>query len=129
MTQADLVGFAIELSARTNVYWNIYITVVTAIFGLFVSGKVDTTQFSLKLVVTAMFTAFAATNFRAMNEVGKARQEVSSLIENEALASTLAPSEPHEYAVFHIFLWCIILIAIWVYGWLHERTSKDGQNG
>lgn len=126
--EPDLLKYLIERTSYINTYWNFYIVVATAIFGLLASGKIALTK-QVRVIITVAFLLFAFSNIGAILNVNTQRRALINLIlENSAnyksITDTFKPNHWLWYTFFHLCLDVSILLAIWKFKIAPDSNAK-----
>lgn len=130
MTEADILGLAIDRAGAINTYWNLHIAVSTAVLGIMASGKHFTSSKALKTIMTCAFVLFAYSNLDAILRLGELRIALlellpSELSNREAFVASLAPASRGQYVAFHAVLDIAVVTAIWFVPWQLRRSPTS----
>jgi hypothetical protein len=119
LTADQVIGFAIDQAARTGFYWNLYIGVVTAMFGILGSGKIQSDSGIFKVGLTVVFVVFAIGNWSSIENLGVVRRELLELLPSSysGMAAGLSPRSFWGYVIYHSALDVLVISSIWVVRW------------
>lgn len=113
----EYLKLAIERAGEIMVYWNILIAVSLGLLGFFASGKELAANTTLKVIASIAFAVFAVSNFDAMWQLNRQREELCKLIDAPQLARLVAelrPDEPWMYAAFHALMDIAVICGLWL---------------
>ena len=122
METNDIIAQLFERANATQVFWNFFIVVATAILAFLAAIKITSNPVILCVILTLVFILFAFSNYRGLNNtriqrVAIVEYALSSIdCENNKLKAVIESGRPkseNKLLAFHLLVDVIILILIW----------------
>jgi len=140
----EIIKLLFERADATQVFWNFYIVIATAILGFLAVIKVSRKAYPISIVLTIAFSIFAFSNCDGLDYTRLQRVALAEYatfvndIENKgsvqvkAVIKSGTPKSANLLLFFHLIADAIIIALIWVIPLfksrvLHELSKSNGK--